>query len=115
MRGDAPIAAHKVVDDGPMAPSLGARRTAQGRPHRVVGGIIGPRDRAGDVVGVQEILSIVEILPGQLKAFRYHLPSHIPRLRGLPPSLPLNVARAAGTRGCRRMPYSTHLRTALFL
>src|SRR5207253_1848528 len=40
MRGGKPIAAHKVVDNGPVAPLGGAGWIAECRPHGLVGRII---------------------------------------------------------------------------
>jgi hypothetical protein len=52
-----------------MAPFLAAGRVAERRPHGLVRRIIGPRNRARQAVGSQQILGIIEILPGQPEAF----------------------------------------------
>jgi len=70
MRGGELIAAYKMVDNGPVAPPLGAGRVTERRPHRLVRRIIGPGHRARQTVCGQEILGIVEILPSEPEAFR---------------------------------------------
>ena len=69
MRGGEPIAADKMIDNRPVAPPLGAGRVTERRPHRLVRRIIGPGHRARQTVRGQEILGIVEILPGEPEAF----------------------------------------------